>query len=54
VVNQDLVELNRALIDERDAKGVKTSFEWIKGHSDDPSNEAADRLAVAGASARRI
>jgi ribonuclease HI len=53
VLNKDLVVNIRALIDHRDAKGAKTQFFWIKGHSKDPGNEAADRLAVAGAAARR-
>jgi len=53
VINKDLVVAIRALIDQRDAQGSNTSFEWIKGHSNDPSNEAADRLAVAGARAHR-
>jgi ribonuclease HI len=43
------VVLIRALINERNKQGSKTEFEWIKGHSNDPSNEAADQLAVAGA-----
>jgi ribonuclease HI len=49
VMNKDLVEAIRALINDRDAQGTETTFKWIKGHSNDPSNEAADRLAVAGA-----
>ena len=49
VMNQDLIKSIRALIEKRNEKGAQTSFEWIKGHSNDPSNEAADRLAVAGA-----
>ena len=53
VMNKDLVVAVRALIDERDARGAKTHLEWIKGHSNDPGNEAADKLAVAGAMARR-
>jgi ribonuclease HI len=48
-MNKDLVERIINLIDEREDNGGKTEFEWIKGHSNDPSNEAADRLAVAGA-----
>ena len=53
VMNKDLVVAIRALIDERDARGAKTHLEWIKGHSNDPGNVAADKLAVAGAMARR-
>ena len=36
-------------IEERTELQVKTLFEWLKGHNKDPGNEAADRLAVAGA-----
>lgn len=53
VMNKDIILVIRALIDERDARGAKTHMEWIKGHNKDPGNEAADRLAVAGAMARR-
>ena len=49
VLNKDLVIAVRKLIDDRVASGAVTSFQWIKGHSADPGNEAADRLAVAGA-----
>lgn len=49
MTNKDLVVLIRALIKERDGQGSKTEFEWVKGHSNDPGNEAADQLAVAGA-----
>ncbi|KAG9246111.1 ribonuclease-like protein H [Calycina marina] len=49
VMNQDIIRSIRALIERRDAGGAQTSFEWIKGHSNHPSNEAADKLAVAGA-----
>ncbi|KAH8593260.1 ribonuclease H-like domain-containing protein [Bisporella sp. PMI_857] len=53
VMNRDLIESIRELIDSRDRNGAKTNFEWVKGHSNDPSNEAADRLAVAGARTER-
>lgn len=53
VVNKDLVVDIRKLIDARDAVGVATDFTWIKGHNNDPGNEAADKLAVAGAMAPR-
>ncbi len=53
VLNKDLVVIIRELIDERDKKDATTIFEWIKGHSNDSGNEAADRLAVAGALAGR-
>jgi len=54
VMNDDLIRAIRALIDARDKKGTRTTFEWIKGHSNDPSNEAADRLAVAGAHMQKV
>ena len=49
VENQDLIELGREKIEERDMQGLKTSFEWLKGHANEPGNEAADRLANAAA-----
>ena len=49
VENRDLVEEIVRKIAERDALGVKTSFEWVKGHAADPGNSAADQLAVNGA-----
>lgn len=49
VENQDLIKEIRKKIEERDAEEVVTTFTWIKGHDNDPGNEAADRLAVAGA-----
>lgn len=49
VMNKDLIEDILAKIRERQGLGFATVFNWIKGHSNDPSNEAADRLAVSGA-----
>lgn len=49
VENKDLVESILVKIEERNGLKVKTLFEWIKGHNQDPGNEAADRLAVNGA-----
>ncbi|KAI0454416.1 ribonuclease H-like domain-containing protein [Xylaria acuta] len=52
VLNQDLVKQIRALIDERENAGFKTLFQWVKGHSSNAGNIAADRLAVAGAKSK--
>jgi ribonuclease HI len=49
VMNKDLIQDILAKIMERQGCGCLTKFNWIKGHSSDPSNEAADRLAVSGA-----
>lgn len=49
VENRDLIESILVKIEERNGLNVKTLFEWIKGHNQDPGNEAADRLAVNGA-----
>jgi ribonuclease HI len=49
VENKDLVEPILMKIEERNLLKVKTLFEWVKGHSHDPGNEEADRLAVNGA-----
>ncbi len=42
-------DLTRATIASIRAKPAHTIFKWVKGHSDDPGNEAADRLAAIGA-----
>ncbi|KAK7744719.1 hypothetical protein SLS62_010076 [Diatrype stigma] len=49
VKNRDLVEAIRAKIEERDAAGTHTYFQWVKGHAADAGNVAADTLAVKGA-----
>ncbi|PGG98118.1 ribonuclease HI [Blastomyces parvus] len=49
VENKDLIQSILMKIEERTVMNVKTLFEWVKGHSRDPGNEAADRLAVNGA-----
>jgi len=54
VTNKDLIQAILARINEREAVGGKTFFNWIKGHSDDPSNVAADRLAVNAAERERV
>ena len=36
-------------IEEREGLGVRTGFEWIKGHANNKGNVEADRLAVDGA-----
>ncbi len=48
VANRDLWEPFVALVTGRD----DVTFEWVKGHSGDPMNDAADRLATAAALAQ--
>lgn len=49
VENKDLIENVLTKIEERDRVKVRTTFEWIKGHSGAGGNDEADKLAVAGA-----
>ena len=49
VKNTDLVMAVRKRINARDKKGVRTVFEWVKGHATNTGNVAADQLAVQGA-----
>ncbi|ERT00041.1 ribonuclease HI [Sporothrix schenckii 1099-18] len=49
VMNQDLIKAVRTFIDTRDKSGTMTMFRWVKGHSSDSGNVAADMLAVQGA-----
>jgi ribonuclease HI/uncharacterized phage-like protein YoqJ len=46
VANRDLWE---PLIDAVRADPTRVTFRWVKGHSDDPSNDLVDRLAVEAA-----
>lgn len=49
VKNKDLVQAIRDRLEERESKGGRTQFIWVKGHDTDLGNIAADRLAVDGA-----
>ncbi|CAK7232406.1 hypothetical protein SEUCBS140593_008250 [Sporothrix eucalyptigena] len=52
VMNQDIIKAVRSYIDNRDKSGTTTMFRWVKGHSTDSGNVAADQLAVQGARQR--
>lgn len=49
VKNKDLVQAVRERIEARDEELSQTVFTWVKGHSTNAGNVAADQLAVAGA-----
>jgi ribonuclease HI len=49
VLNKDLILDITNKIEERARLGAPVNFEWIKGHSNDPGNDAADQLAMSGA-----
>ncbi|TEA22688.1 Ribonuclease H1 [Colletotrichum sidae] len=49
VKNKDLVQAIRKKIVSRAEAGSEVEFVWVKGHSNNAGNAAADRLAVAGA-----
>jgi ribonuclease HI len=54
VENKDIIETILTKIEERQTVRSKTLFEWLKGHANDPGNEAADSLAVSGAREARL
>lgn len=49
VKNQDIIREILAKMAERNKAGSNTYFQWVKGHSSNRGNAAADLLAVAGA-----
>lgn len=53
VENRDIIEEILGRIEEREQVGVRTRFEWLKGHAQSVGNTEADRLAVEGANDAR-
>ncbi|KAK7515182.1 putative ribonuclease H [Phyllosticta citriasiana] len=49
VENRDLIEAIDGRLEERKKLNRVTEFKWVKGHADDPGNQAADELAVQAA-----
>ena len=49
VKNQDLVKAILGRIQDKERFGGTVSFKWVKGHDKSYGNNAADRLANAGA-----
>ncbi|TLS20962.1 uncharacterized protein PpBr36_10832 [Pyricularia pennisetigena] len=54
VMNKDLIQPIRRLIEQREKRGVKTEFVWVKGHAATEGNVQADLLAVEGAKMARL
>lgn len=50
--NKDLVQAVMNKVAEREAKGTRTVFTWVKGHSSSKGNKGADALARRGAGSK--
>ncbi|KAJ7070672.1 ribonuclease H-like domain-containing protein [Mycena amicta] len=48
VKNMELIQYLKAHLDTRAQRGQTITLEYVKGHSGNPGNDAADQLAVAG------
>jgi ribonuclease HI len=49
VENKDIIKDILEITGLREQAGVRTKFEWVKGHGSNEGNVEADKLAVAGA-----